>query len=375
MNTRISTSAARRFVLLAILWTVVLTALLPRHAVAQAAKPLKKVTLAVGGVTVLNVGYPWLMMPLALNYWRDEGYDVSVVATPGSLQTVQQLAAGSVDLSQMSSGAIIQANVMTNLPIRAVSLNSVLDWSVAVQADGPVRKLSDLKGKNVGIVSLASGGTPMLKALLRSGGIDPDKDVTIIAVGTGAPALEALRANRVQGLMFWRTAMVGFENAGGQLRYLADPEWEKIADFSLATTQRVIDTNPAMVEAIARGVAKASLFAATNPECVRIMQWKRFPESKPTGADDATLVRNDDRLVKAVVESMDKARKLGGGKVWGQATAASFKPMQDFLFDNKIIAKKVAPETFVISTPGFFERVNDFDHDAVIRQGRTCAVP
>lgn len=374
MNTRINIVSFRNVFLLALLLAVTFVALGLRTASAQAVKPLRKVTLAVGGVTVLNAAYPWLMMPLALNYWRDEGYDVNVVATPGSLQTVQQLAAGSIELSEMSSGAIIQASVMNNLPIRVVSVNSVLDWSVAVQADGSVKKIADLKGKNIGIVSLASGGMPMLKGLLRSGGLDPDKDVTIVAVGTGAPALAALQSDRVQGLMFWRTALVGFENAGGRLRYLTNPEWQKFADFSLATTQRIIDSDPAMVEAIVRGVAKASLFTATNPECVRRIHWMRFPESKPTGADEATLIRNDDLLVRAAVEAMDKARILGGNKVWGEATAAGFKSMQDFLFDNNIIDKKIAPESFVIARPGFFEKVDNYDHEEVIRQARACTL-
>ena len=38
-----------------------------------------------------------------------------------------------------------------------------------------------------------------------------------------------------------------------------------------------------MVEAIVRGAAKATLFAMTNPEAVRQIQWKYFPDTKPTG--------------------------------------------------------------------------------------------
>lgn len=374
MNSNMKATGVRSIILLALLSTVTVATFVPRVASAQSAKQLKKVTLALSGVSVLNAAYPWLMIPLALNYWRDEGYDVNVVATPGSLQTVQQLAAGSIELSEMSSAAIIQANVMTNLPIRAVSVNSVLDWSVAVQAEGPVQKIADLKGKNIGIVSLASGGMPMLKGFLRSGGLDPDKDVTIVAVGTGAPALAALQSDRVQGLMFWKTALVGFENAGGKLRNLTNPEWQQFADFSLATTQRIIDSDPAMVEAIVRGVSKGSLFAATNPECARRLHWARFPETKPTGADEATLARNDDRLVASVLQSMDKARKLNGGKVWGGATAAGFQLMQEFLFDNNVIDKKIAPETFIIASPGFFEKIDDYDHDQIIRKARACTI-
>ncbi len=95
-----------------------------------------------------------------------------------------------------------------------------------------------------------------------------------------------------------------------------------------------------MVEAIARGVAKASLFTATSPQCARQLHWKRFPQSKPTGADEATLARNDDRLVAAVVGSMDKARRLDGGQAWAASMRPASGRMQDFLFDNKVIDRR-----------------------------------
>jgi len=347
--------------------------LLPATATAQAAKPLKKVSIAVGGVTVLNLTYPWLMMPIALDYWKAEGYDVNVIAAPGSVQAVQQLATGNVDFAQVSSNVAIQANVATNIPARVVMDNSVIDWAVAVQADGPIRQVADLKGKNIGIISLASGGLPLLRSLLKANGLDPDKDVTIIATGAGAPALEALRSNRVQGLMFWNAAIAGFENVGAKLRLLRSPEWQRMPDFSLAVLQRTLDSDPAMVEAIVRGAAKASLFAVTNPQCVRKLHWARFPDSKPTGSDEATLARWDDNLLRAQLDSMKAAFEMNGGKLWGQATPEAFGRMQDFMVDAKMIDHKLAPATFVVSKPGFFEQANNFDAQAVIKQAQACA--
>ncbi|KWT97275.1 MULTISPECIES: ABC transporter substrate-binding protein [unclassified Variovorax] len=352
---------------------VAAAAISPGMALAQPAKPLKKVTIAAGGVTVLNVTYPWLMMPIALDYWKSEGYDVQVIAAPGSVQAVQQLATGNVDFAQVSSNVAIQANVTSNIPARVVMNNSVIDWAVAVQADGPMQKVSDLKGKNIGIVSLASGGLPLLKSMLKANGLDPDKDVNIIATGAGAPALEALKSNRVQGLMFWNAAIAGFENAGAKLRLFRSPDWQRLPDFSLATTQRAIERDPAMVEAIVRGAAKASLFAVSNPECVRKLHWARFPESKPTGSDDATLARWDDNLLRAQLESMKAAFEMNGGKLWGRATPEAFGRMQDFMLDAKLIDRKIAPATFVIASDRFFERVNDFDAQAVAKQAQSCA--
>lgn len=354
--------------------SVATAAITPGAALAQPDKPLKKVTIAVGGVTILNVTYPWLMMPIALDYWKSEGYDVEVIAAPGSVQVAQQLATGNVDFAQVSSNVVIQANVTNNIPARVVMNNSVIDWAIAVQADGAMQKVSDLRGKNIGIVSLASGGLPLLRSLLKAHGLDPDKDVNIIATGAGAPALEALRSNRVQGLMFWNAAIAGFENAGAKLRLFRSPDWQRLPDFSLATTQRAIERDQAMVEAIVRGAAKASLFAVTNPECVRKLHWLRFPGSKPTGADDATLASWDDNLLRAQLESMKAAFEMNGDKLWGRATSEGFGRMQDFMLDAKLIDRKIEPATFVVANEGFFERVNKFDAMAVIKQAQACAI-
>ncbi|OUM03828.1 myristoyl transferase [Variovorax sp. JS1663] len=347
--------------------------LAPGPAQAQAAKPLKKVTIALGGVTVLNVTYPWLMMPVALDYWKSEGYDVQVIAAPGSVQAVQQLATGNVDFAQVSSNVAIQANVTNNIPARVVMNNSVIDWAIAVPSEGSIQRVADLKGQRIGIVSLASGGLPLLRSLLKANGLDPDKDVNIIPTGAGAPALEALRSGRVQGLMFWNAAIAGFENAGAKLRLLRSPDWARMPDFSLATLQRTIDRDLAMVEAIARGAAKASLYAVTNPACVRQLHWARFPETKPTGGDEATLARWDEHLLATQVSSMKAAFEMNGGKLWGRATPEAFGRMQDFMLDAGLIERKLAPATFVVGSEGFFERVNGFDAQAVVRQAQACA--
>ena len=109
-----------------------------------------------------------------------------------------------------------------------------------------------------------------------------------MAVGLGAPPVDALRTNKVQALLFWASAQATFENAGLKLRYLIGPDWRTYPDFTFSTLQKTIDSDPAMVEAIARGAAKATIFAWTNPDCARRIHWSRYPNTKPSGVDEAT---------------------------------------------------------------------------------------
>lgn len=363
-------SVARRLFCLVASAAAVSAALHSPAALAQA-KPLKKVTIAVGS-QVLNVTYPWLMMPIALGYWKDEGYDVNVVGVSGSAQGLQQLASGGIEFAQLNSTGLIQANTENNLAVRGIMGNGVIDWGLAVTDGSPLKDVKGLKGKKIGIVSLATGGYPLLKGMLRSNGLNPDTDVQIIAVGAGAPALDALKNDRVQALMFWQSALTGFENAGTKLRVFRSPQWRSFPDFTLGTLQKTIDTDPAMVEAIARGAAKATLFAQTNPDCVRKIHWKNFPSTKPTGADDATLIKWDSALLASQLETLSDAHKMNGGKLIGAMDVAAYGRFQDFMFDEKLITKKLPPQTFVISKPGFIEAINRFDQAAVIAAAKSC---
>lgn len=173
-----------------------------------------------------------MTLPIVLGYWRDEGYDVKVITVGGSLQSIQQMVGRAVDFAQLNSTGLIQANTENNIAVRGLMGTGVIDWGVGVMQDGPIKTVADLKGKKIGIFSLGTGGVPLLKGFLRSNGINPDSDVQIIATGAGAPALEALKNDRVQALMFWGSALAGFENAGTKMRVLFDPAWRALPDFT-----------------------------------------------------------------------------------------------------------------------------------------------
>ena len=337
-------------------------------------RPLKKVRIAVG-TTNLNVGYPWLTLPLSLDYWKQEGYDVEVLPVGASLQALQQMVGGNAEFAQLNSSVVIQGNVINNIPVRVVMNNGVIDWSLAVMEDGPIRDVKDLKGKTIGVFSLATGGIAFMKSYLRQNGMDPDKDVQLVAVGLGAPPVEALRTNKVQALLFWASAQATFENAGLKLRYFRGVDWRRYPDFTLSVLQKTADSDPAMVEAIARGAAKASIFAMANPDCARRMHWARFPNTKPGGApDEATAARWDLNNQKAQLDSMKDAFEMNGAKLWGNATADAYGRIQNFMLEAKLIEKALPPASYLMASSGFYEKFNNFDAAAIRAQAANCPV-
>ncbi|MCR0984439.1 ABC transporter substrate-binding protein [Roseomonas populi] len=343
---------------------------LARPALAQT-RPLQKVRIAVS-TTVLNVGYPMLTLPLTLGYWKEEGYDVELMPVGASLQSIQQMVGGNAEFGEVNASVIVQANAKNDLPVRIAMGNGVIDWSVGVNADGPITSAKDLKGKTIGVFSLATGGIAYLNSYLRSNGLDPAKDVEMIPLGLGAPPVEALRSGRVQGLLYWASAIASFENAGLKLRKLVGDDWRQYPDYTLAVMQGTAEKNPDMVVGIARGMAKATVYALANPDCARQLHWDRYPATKPSGADAATLARWDLNTQQAQLDSLKDAFALNGGKLWGNADPAAYDRLVRFMLETKQIDKPVTAASMMVRIPDYFEKINRFDTATVQAAAAAC---
>jgi NitT/TauT family transport system substrate-binding protein len=117
------------------------------------------------------------------------------------------------------------------------------------------------------------------------------------------------------------------------------------------------------------------LFAYTNPDCARRIQWASYPATKPSGADEATLVKWDMHTLDASLASMKMAFDLSGGTEWGRVTSEQFARLQEIYFRGRLIAKKlVNPADYIISVPDFFQKANTFDHDGIVAQAKGCDV-
>jgi NitT/TauT family transport system substrate-binding protein len=338
-----------------------------------AAAEMRVIKIGIPGRTI-DISYPWLSMPIALGWWRDKGYDVQLIPVGGSVEGMQQMAAGNLDFVEMNANIVVSANVTNNLPVRIVMQNGVIDWGVAVLNGGPIHDVKDFRDQKVGVFTLATGGIPYLKSWLRQNGLNPDEDVGLIAVGAGGPALQALKSQRVQGLLFWGTALAGYQNDMPDLRILRSPEWKSYPDFSLATMQATIDRDPALVTEIALEAVRASIFTVANPDCVRRVQWQRWPDTKPSGSDDeAKLAAWDRNKLDAQLMAMQQAFANGGGRLWGIAQPAAFERLENFMKETNLIDKTLPADQIIIHTPGFFETVNQVDTAAVQQQAKVCA--
>ena len=122
-------------------------------------------------------------------FFREEGIDVDIVQIRGNVAIAAALS-GQVHASN-GVGTVIRALERSELPLKilTVSLKRNLFWLVARPE---IKSIANLKGKVLGTTTLGGAQHTAAARLLRKGGLDPNKDVTVVVGGDVPAQLQSL---------------------------------------------------------------------------------------------------------------------------------------------------------------------------------------
>ncbi len=336
---------------------------------AAAERSTKVVRFVRGSLSNSPVYGPYNSIPVALGYYAEEGLEVAFSAAAGSLATIQQLAAGHGDVAIPSPEAVLIAR-QPDKNIRLIhfyNFNRHNIYTVAVPEAGPVRAWAELRGKTLGVSSIASIGTALAKASLRAFGLDPEKDVTFVAVGQGGQALAAVKGGRVDALALWELEYAAMEVAGLKLRRLVNPAFGKFFSNGIVAREEYLQASPKALGGLGRAVAKGTVFALENPEAAVRLHWKVYPDAKPKGVDEAKALQDGVFLLKEALKIFnfkegDKLRK------WGSWDPEEGQVFSETMLQLGIVKTKIPPAE--VYTDAFVEQFNAFDAAKVRAQAR-----
>jgi ABC-type nitrate/sulfonate/bicarbonate transport system substrate-binding protein len=126
--------------------------------------------------------------------------------------------------------------------ILVASAKNILPYVFAVSKD--IRRSQDLKGKIVGVSQIGGRAGEVSRMVIKNMGLDPDKDVTYLAVGGTMSRLAALSGGRVQAAPISRGLVPSAEEKG--LRILEVEPIPLIID-ALWTTRKYAEDNPDVI--------------------------------------------------------------------------------------------------------------------------------
>ena len=202
-------------------------------------------------------------------FFAEEGIDAEIVRTAGSI-TPMALVANEVDLAIMSAYLMIPVAVQNKDVVMLGGFSRYASMVFVARPD--VKGAQDLKGKIVGIQRPGDAYEKSARFALRHLGLDADKDVKMLALGTNDVMWSALQTGRVAATILSPPGTLFARKAG--MNFMVDLTDLKLEyQGSTITTRRsFVQRNPQLatraLRAIVRGV---HLFKSRKEETMRIL--------------------------------------------------------------------------------------------------------
>ena len=176
MFTRFSTTQLTSKCLLAFAWILCI----PFSIYAQSPSKLDKVVIASWGKPITEITN--LLVEEDKGFFKAKGIDISLIPGAGGADAIRNLLSGPADVAFTDPASFFIA-IDKGEKLRAIyDIYPQNIFNLVSLKSKNIIKPSDLKGKRIGVYSLASGTRQNLQILLHQAGLTED-DVTIVVTG------------------------------------------------------------------------------------------------------------------------------------------------------------------------------------------------
>jgi ABC-type nitrate/sulfonate/bicarbonate transport system substrate-binding protein len=153
---------------------------------------------------------------------------------------------GSREVDYMYSAGTALRVAARGLPIKVVSytLKNILFY---LMTQPNIRSMQDLKGKKIAVALPSDTGGLATKATLKANGLDPDREVTYIAIGAASIRLAAMEAGSIDASIMpvpWNIRMK--QKGFNELAFAGDYMKEPLTGFSASNEK--FEKNPQQVK-------------------------------------------------------------------------------------------------------------------------------
>ena len=210
--------------------------------------PLEKLTIAFSSVSA-NMAPLWITQERG--FFRKYGLDVQLVFIESGSTTVQSLISKEVAFAQMAGAGVLQSRLRGSDVVLIAGFLNTMDYQLMV--DKSITRPDQLKGKTLAVSRFGSSSDFATRYALEKFGLIPDRDVTILEIGSQPARFAALESGKIQAAMVAipltrRAKTLGF-HALADLQMLG----LEYQHTGLATTEALIRARPDLV----RNVMKA----------------------------------------------------------------------------------------------------------------------
>ncbi len=227
-----------------------------------------------------------VVVAMRKGFYQDEGIQVDKIQMQPAIG-VKALVSGDVDYL-LAWGSALRAAV-TGVPIKAVVGFAGRPLHVLI-ARPEIKSPKELKGKIIGVDSVAGTVDYLSRVALRHFGFEPEKDVKIIVTGESPTRLAALRAGAIDATPIDVAFAVKAEDEGfKRLVYLGD--LIELPLSGMAVMERRLQTQRDQVKKVVRASVRGARFMKQNRvETVQMLSdYLRITPSQSARAYDASI--------------------------------------------------------------------------------------
>jgi NitT/TauT family transport system substrate-binding protein len=263
-----------------IFWSLLIVSIVYPFAALPAAEKIRF------GVTNPNVSFLPGQVAVKKGFFKEEGLEAEVIRMRVPVM-VTAISTGDLDYT-MIFGSVVRA-ALRGLPVRVVA--SLLDGSTHALVSQPeFKSAKELRGRSLGVESHGSTSDVAARMMLKHFGVDPDKEIKVLALGPDQARLAALREKLIAAASIAPPADVEGKKMG--LNILARAyEVFKFPFVGVGTSVRKIKEKPDEVRKVIKALVKANRFIRENREgAIQILaEWGKVEPEVAASAYDSTI--------------------------------------------------------------------------------------
>ena len=229
------------------------------------AQTLDKVRLGNSG-TGINVYL--LDIGKRLGIYRKNGIDLEAIYVSSGSLLNQALLAGTFDMvMSQGSEAMMMKLRGADLRINAVVANR---FNHVYLAGPSITAIKQLKGKRVAVSRFGSGSHFQTNLALKDGGIDMEKDVTVLQIGNSGARMAAILSGTIDGTIMAADFVPRAKKAGFNiLMDLAETKIE-YPFLSVHMLGAYTDRNPRIVKAVIKSLSESIRALQSDPAAAKV---------------------------------------------------------------------------------------------------------
>ncbi|MEJ5128843.1 ABC transporter substrate-binding protein [Comamonas sp. MYb21] len=241
-------------------------------------------------------------------FFKAQGVDLTYLPGAGGGDAIRNILSGQGDVAFTDPGSFFMALDKGEKLVAIYDIYPQNVFNVVSLRSSGIRSPADLKGKTIGVYSLASGTRQNLLVMLHQAGLK-ESDVRIVV--TGLLNFAPLMQGQVDATAATDTGLtVGLRKGMGDVQVMPVRDYLNISSDMFVVRRQTLEQQPALLQAFLRGYRDSAAWMIAQPEEAATLATKRAIDGTQRDINlDVIALRN--ASAQPTLRVLGKAAPLG----------------------------------------------------------------